>query len=234
MGRIKSHLLGLSSPSLLGLFSLILALSFPQTCSSEEVYRWVDNEGTVHYSDSPSDSSIFDKHNVRTISLPTYPRKKQKESTEEIKEQAGKETQQPQQEASQIVPTDGSKKQSQTTREVIQVHQGTETTRVIGIREEPQKLHRSLQFEKYNQPTQARDDTKQQEYERKRKQIEELDTKIKKYNAEVKKHNDQLETERYIREREKAARYYEMRRRKSTGCGGNRKPYLEDEYRSSR
>lgn len=44
----------------------LMLLACGTTAIASEVYRWTDERGVVHYSDTPPDSSKFERVNVRT------------------------------------------------------------------------------------------------------------------------------------------------------------------------
>jgi hypothetical protein len=79
------------------IFALILALATTGTVAAAEIYKWVDEDGTIHYGDRPTGD--VDEQRIAIASRPTDPdRVKQEVQARLDREQrmAELETQQPQ------------------------------------------------------------------------------------------------------------------------------------------
>jgi hypothetical protein len=51
----------------ISIIGLVLLFILPKLSDCGEIYRWVDENGVVHFSDSPTDSSVFKEDNTQTM-----------------------------------------------------------------------------------------------------------------------------------------------------------------------
>jgi len=210
--------------------SLSSTLSFPG-----EIYRWVDEKGIVHFSDSPIDKSKLESYGTETIHAFDYV-EDVTQANEEIEEKAYKKEQPQKTQSTKIkesikpnkkydINTKGNntyvkkrKSRSKSLNKLSRSYNAT-TNRTFSRRtykgydkKQRQIDDNNIKIRKRNEQIQRENEARRQEYEKERKKVERHNAQVKEYNAQL---NNDVESQGPFMKRE-------PKRVKYRG----RKPYL--------
>jgi len=174
--------------------SLSSTLSFPG-----EIYRWVDEKGIVHFSDSPIDKSKFGSYGTEIMQAFDYV-EDTTQASEVIEKKAYKKEQPQKTQSTKIeesikpkkkydINTKGNntyvKKRKSQNRSLNKLSRSYNATT---NRTDKKQLH----IDDYNANIRKRNEQIQREYEARRQAYEIERKKVEKHNAQVKEYNSQL------------------------------------------
>jgi len=163
------------------------------TSSSGELYRWVDENGVVHYSDSLNDEAIA-RHKAVQPRVIQNPEKEQEEFEKE-KQEAEARKAQAQKENAEIIKEYEKGAQKTEDKKVVATTGDTVLTRKEYEQTLQQTLERNAKIREQNAQIIKENERLQEEYEKKLKEIEARNAEIDARNEKIRKENEQAQKE---------------------------------------
>lgn len=189
---------GMLAGFLVCLFILCMGIN---SSFSGELYRWVDENGVVHFSDSLNDEATSGHKNIepRVIQNP----EKEQEEYEKQKQEVGAHNVQIRKENAEIL-SEYKKGVEKAGEKKVVVREGTVLSREEYQQTLQQVIERNAKIKERNARILKENERLQKEYEKKLKEIEARNAEIDARNARIRKENElaQKEYEKRLKELE--------------------------------